>query len=108
MYTYKAKAYNVVDGDTVDIAVDLGFKITINTRVRLSNIDTPERGQYGYDQAKAFVAENVYGKELLIRTFKASKFGYYLAEIVLPDNRILNEMLVANGFAKPYTGGKKE
>lgn len=108
MYTYNARIYNVVDGDTVDAEIDLGFKMTVKMRLRLRGIDTPERGQPGYDEAKAFVADKVYGKELLIHTFKASKFGYYLADIVLPDNQFLNEMLVDNGLAKPYTGGKKE
>lgn len=108
MYTYKAKCYNVVDGDTIDITIDLGFKISINARVRLQGVDTPERGQYGYDQAKRFVSEHVYGKELLIRTTKVSKFGYYLAEVILPDNKILNQELITAGLAKPYHGEKKE
>lgn len=108
MYTYNAKVYNVVDGDTVDVAVDLGFKITINMRLRLHGIDTPERGQPGYDEAKAFVTKYI-GEDIIIRTFKASKFGYYLAEIILLfDNSILNELLVQKALAKPYTGGKKE
>lgn len=107
MYTYHAKVYNVVDGDTLDIDIDLGFKIGIKARVRLDGVDTPERGQPGYAEAAAFVAEQVYGKPVVVQTFKVSKFGYYLARIVLPDNRILNEMLVANGLAKPYHGEKK-
>lgn len=107
MYTYKAKAYNVVDGDTVDVTIDLGFKITINMRVRLDGVDTPERGQPGYAEAATYVAEQVYGKDVVVQTFKVSKFGYYLARIVLPDNRVLNDMLIERGLAKPYHGEKK-
>lgn len=108
MYTYNAKIYNIVDGDTVDAEIDLGFKVRTKQRLRLRGIDTPERGQPGYDAAKAFVADKVYGKDVLITTFKASKFGYYLAEVVLPDNKILNDILVNEGLAEPYNGGKKE
>lgn len=107
MYTYNARIYNVVDGDTVDATIDLGFKMTVKLRLRLEGINTPERGQNGYDEAKAFVADKVYGKDVLIKTFKISKFGYYLADIVLPDNQVLNEMLVDNGLAKTYHGEKK-
>jgi len=42
MYTYKAKVVRVIDGDTVDVAIDLGFKVTINARLRLAGIDAPE------------------------------------------------------------------
>lgn len=108
MYTYNAVAYNVVDGDTIDAEIDLGFKVHIRARLRLAEVDTPERGQPGYNEAKAFVSEHVYGKPLLIRTTKVSKFGYYLAEVVMPDNKILNQELLNAGLAKPYTGGKKE
>lgn len=108
MYTYNARIYNVVDGDTVDATIDLGFKMTVKMRLRLEGINTPERGQNGYEDAKSFVADKVYGKDVLIKTFKISKFGYYLAEVVLPDNKILNDILVNEGLAEPYRGGKKE
>jgi len=42
MYQYKAKAERVVDGDTIDVTIDLGFKITTHQRIRLAGIDTPE------------------------------------------------------------------
>lgn len=107
MYTYNAKVYNVVDGDTVDAEIDLGFKVRTKQRLRLIGIDTPERGQPGYTEAATFVAEQLYGKDIMVQTFKVSKFGYYLARIVLPDNRVLNDELIERGLAKPYHGEKK-
>lgn len=108
MYTYKAYSFNVVDGDTLDVEVDLGFKVYSKQRLRLAGLDTPERGQPGYKEAMQFVADCVKDQPLLIKTTKVSKFGYYLATIVLPDNRVLNDELIAAGLAKPYDGGKKE
>jgi micrococcal nuclease len=107
MYTYKGTVVNVVDGDTVDVDIDLGFKLTARLRLRLNGIDTPERGQPGYADAATYVAEQTYGKPIVVHTFKASKFGHYLARIILPDNRVLNDDLVELGYAKPYSGGKK-
>lgn len=108
MYQYKAKVINVVDGDTVDAVVDLGFKIHTTQRFRLARIDTPERGQAGFIEAKIFVTDAVLNKEVMISTEKVSKFGYYLAEITLDTGDKLNDVLIKEGLAKPYDGGKKE
>lgn len=106
MYEYKAKIFNVVDGDTVDATVDLGFKVQIMQRLRLSRIDTPERGQPGYAAARDFVKQLVEGKDVIIRSHKASKWGYFLADVVI-DGRDVAEMLLAAGLAKAYDGGTK-
>lgn len=52
-YTYRATVTRWGDGDTVDLAVDAGFDVTVNTRFRLHGIDTPERGNEGYNAALA-------------------------------------------------------
>lgn len=107
MFEYKATVENVVDGDTVDALIDLGFKVYIKQRLRLSGLDTPERGQPGYAEAKAFVTEKVLGKVVSIKTEKVSKWGYFLAEITV-DGVSLNTQLLSSGLAKAYDGGKKE
>jgi len=107
MHTYKAIIENVVDGDTVDANIDLGFKIFSKQRLRMARIDTPERTQPGYAMAGDFVRDKCLNKEVTIATEKASKFGYYLAEITLSDGKNLNDLLVENKLAVPYFGGKK-
>lgn len=106
-YQYKAVVTNVVDGDTVDLVVDLGFKIQTKQRVRLARIDTPERAQPGYAAARDFVKESILGKPVTIKTEKVSKWGYYLAEVTLDDGKNLNDTLVQAQLAKYYDGGEK-
>ena len=107
MYEYKAIVENVVDGDTVDLVIDLGFKISSRQRVRLARIDTPERGQPGYAAARDFVRDAVFNKPVILKTEKISKWNYYLAEITLEDGRNLSDTLVQAQLAKYYDGGKK-
>lgn len=107
-YEYKATVENVVDGDTIDASIDLGFKVSTRQRMRLARIDTPERAQPNYQEAKEFVKSAVLNKSVTIKTEKVSKWGYYLAEVVLADGRNLNDMLVQAHLAKYYDGGHKE
>lgn len=107
MYEYKAIVENVVDGDTVDVSVDLGFKMLTRQRVRLARIDTPERGQPGYAAARDFVRDATAGKAIMLRTEKVSKWGYYLADITMADGRNLSDTLVQAQLAVYYEGGKK-
>lgn len=106
MFEYQAKITNVVDGDTIDANIDLGFKITSKQRLRVARIDTPERGENGYQEAKEFVQHCVLNKEVNIKTEKISKYGYYLAEVYV-EGRNLSDMLLAANLAKSYDGGKK-
>lgn len=108
MYEYEAKIESVVDGDTVDAIIDLGFKTNMRQRLRLARIDTPERGQDGYAQARDFVTWEVIDKLVTIRTEKVSKWGYYIAEVTLPDGQNLSNALLKAGLAKLYGGGKKQ
>jgi micrococcal nuclease len=109
MFTYKAELLRVVDGDTVDLKVDLGFDIFIHMRFRLFGVDTPEirtkdlkEKEWGL-RAKEFVvqtfAEN--GNKCIVNTQKDAKekYGRYLATIVFRD-KSLNDMLVENKFTK--------
>lgn len=107
-YTYSATVVRWVDGDTVDLDVDLGFHMHARTRFRLYGIDTPERGRAGYGDAKDAVnALAPVGSTVAVQSFKdAGKFGRWLA-LITPagDAESINTTLVANGLAAPYGGG---
>lgn len=111
MYQYKAKVERIVDGDTLDVIVDVGFKITTNQRIRLAKINTPETYNVKKDseeykngmKAKEYVikrlAEN--NNEIILETGKlVGKYGRYIGTIILADNDVtLNDELVKNGLA---------
>jgi len=111
MYKYKAKVTKIVDGDTIDVVIDLGFKITTNQRIRLEGINTPEtynvkKGSEEYKKgmiAKEFVIKRIEANnnEAIIETNKyTGKYGRYIGIVWLADNTIsLNDELVEKGFA---------
>ena len=120
MYQYKCKIIKVLDGDTVDIDLDLGFKIILaNQRVRMAGIDTPEsrtsiaeekvRGQL----SKKKLAEKLpIGSWQIIETQKPDsnddKFGRILGVFILEDGTRVNDWLIQNNYAVPYKGENKE
>ena len=111
MYKYKAKVAKIVDGDTIDVVIDLGFKITTNQRIRLRGINTPEtysvkKGSEEYKKgmaAKEFVIKRIEANnyEAIIETNKyTGKYGRYIGTVWLADNTTsLNDELVEKGFA---------
>lgn len=106
MYTYRATVYNVVDGDTVDVNVDLGFKIYTKQRIRLNRINTPERGEIGFNAATDRLKELILNKEVTLITNRISKWGYYLGDIYINDLSI-NQIMMDEKLANPYNGGTK-
>ena len=115
MYEYGCKVTRVVDGDTVDCEIDLGFDIIYKSRVRLYGIDTPESRTSNKDQtargklAAAFLEDAINAaKNLKIQTKldKKGKFGRVLGAIIA-DDVDLNQALVDNYHAVPYTGQSK-
>ena len=114
-YLYEAKIINVVDGDTVDAIVDLGFSISTDLRLRLHGVDTPEMNSRDISErerakaAKQFVIERLLNKTVLIKTHKTDKYGRYLAEIFTDADRTqtINRTLVVEGHAVEYWGGSK-
>ena len=128
MYEYRVKKItNVVDGDTIDVDIDLGFDVKLtNQKVRLLGVDTPESrtsdktekvfGLASKDYAKKFI-ESCKDKHVIIRTHISDdvdsngreKFGRLLGEIINPDTKkILNEELINNGYAVRYMGENKD
>ena len=114
MYKYKAQIVKVIDGDTVDVVVDVGFKMTTHQRVRLAKVDTPEtfRRKKTSDEYKAGMAAKNFVKDRLkanknkvvIETEKdPDLYGRYLATIWLADKDIsLNDELLETGHATLY------
>lgn len=107
-YRYKAAIDRWVDGDTVDLYVDLGFHIYAKTRFRLYGIDTPERGNSLWGEAGDHAeAMAPVGTDVTIEVFKdADKYGRWLVNIFV-DGESVNRSLVAAGLAVPYYGGTK-
>lgn len=108
-YTYTATVVRHVDGDTVDLSVDVGFRITVTDRFRLYGVDTPERGQPGHHEATAH-NERVapVGSVVTVHTLKAGdKYGRWLAVLFLPDGSTLNRRIVDEGLGVRYLGGTK-
>lgn len=112
MYKYKAIIERIVDGDTIDVIIDLGFKITTNQRIRLANINTPETYNVKKDSAeykkgmaaKEFVIQRVEANNnnaIVVTSKETGKYGRYIGVIWLADNETsLNVELVEKGFAK--------
>jgi len=112
MYTYKAFVTRVVDGDTIDCDVDLGFYMIARIRFRLARVNTPET--YGVNKdsdeykagkhAKGFVCDKIQSEFVLIKTEKTGKFGRWIAEVFYGPNfeTNLSDKLLETGLAHPY------
>ena len=115
-FSYRVnKVTKVVDGDTIDVVIDLGFDIMYKSRVRLFGIDTPEsrtrdivEKKYGL-LAKQFLKDHLKGK-IVIKTHKdneTGKFGRILGEIFV-DGININELMCKKGHAVEYHGQSKD
>lgn len=104
MYTYNAKITNIVDGDTVDAIVDVGFRIHMTIRFRLNRIDTEEMHDANIEkrnlaiEAKEFLKTTLLDKDVVIQTKKSDAFGRWLAEVVC-DNVNVNDVLLEKKLA---------
>lgn len=113
MYEYKAKVVRVLDGDTIDVSIDLGFDVWVYQRVRLLGINTAEKntelGKKTIDYVRSLCP---LGTSLTLRSEKdkREKFGRYLAKVYFPESQeCLNDILIQKGMAVEYWGvGKKE
>ena len=115
MYEYKATIRKIVDGDTADVDIDLGFDCWMhNQRIRLYGIDTPECRTRNKQEkahgllAKKYVQETlIVGEVYALRTREKGKFGRYLGEIKVGRTTI-NKLLIKEGLAVAYTGQSKK
>jgi len=117
MYEYKVKeVVKVVDGDTIDVVIDLGFDLSKKERVRLAGIDTPESRTRDLDEkklgleAKEYLSTNLSNAgHLMISTEKDGKYGRMLETIHMNDDIVsLNQQMIDKGYAWEYDGGTKE
>jgi micrococcal nuclease len=110
LYSYSATISRVIDGDTVVLDVDLGFKIRHEITARLDGIDAPELRTAEGKLAKVALAGLVGGKTLAVRTVKdrTEKYGRYLLVILLEDGvSTANQWMIDLGHARPYSGGPR-
>ena len=117
MHEYRCSLDRIIDGDTIDVHIDLGFKITLsNERVRLLGINTPESRTRNLEEKALGLAAKARLKELLpkkfiIKTFKdeKGKFGRILGILYKDDDTVsINQQMCEDGFAVPYFGGNKD
>ena len=107
MYHYAAKITNVVDGDTVDVSIDLGFKIEHHLRVRLNGIDAAEKQWPRGKRTKDILIASLLGRDVKVTTYHPDKYGRYLADVFLADGSSINEQLVTAGVVKAYAGDSR-
>lgn len=121
MYEYRAKINRVVDGDTVDVDIELGFDIVLTgQRVRIMGIDTPEsRTSDKVEKVFGIAAKNrlkeLLGPTAILKTQiekdgddAKGKFGRILGDFIAPDGRMVTEIMIEEGHCVPYFGGSKE
>ena len=120
MYEYRVKkVIKVVDGDTIDVEIDLGFDISITQRVRLAGIDTPEsrtkdlaEKELGLEVKELLKHKLEEASTIVIKTEKpdsTGKFGRVLGWLHLDNSEeSFNKTMVASGYAWEYDGGSKE
>jgi micrococcal nuclease len=118
-YIYRVKSVNkVVDGDTIDVDIDLGFDVSLAKRVRLAGVDTPEsRTKDEYEkklglEAKEWLKHHLEGaKDILIKTElpdSTEKYGRILGWLYVNNELIsLNEKMIQEGYAWTYLGDTK-
>ena len=113
-FIYQATLVKVVDGDTIDVTLDLGFDVLLhNQRVRLAGIDTPESRTRNLEEKKLGLAAKERLKEILaehkfkIQSLGKGKYGRILGIPHTEDGQNICQMLVDEGHAREYDGGKK-
>ena len=117
-YEYSAKLVRVVDGDTCDALIDLGFDTWVKKRIRFFGVDTWESRTRNLEEKKKGLAAKEFTKDLLensdegkflLKSHGVGKYGRVLGELFVKGNDTsVNELLKENGHASAYYGGKKK
>ena len=117
-YEYSAKLVRVVDGDTADAMIDLGFNTWVKKRIRFYGVDTWESRTRNLEEKKKGLAAKDYVKDLLensdegkflLKSHGVGKYGRVLGELFVKGNeQSVNQLLIENGHAYEYDGGKKK
>lgn len=104
MWTYRATLKRVVDADTLDVVVDLGFRVYVDIRVRLLGAWAPERYTAAGIAATAYAQRLLADPEIVIRTEHDRSFARWLASVALADGTDYASRLVAAGHAMEERG----
>ena len=117
-HNYSAKLVRVVDGDTCDAMIDLGFNTWVKKRIRFYGVDTWESRTRNLEEKKKGLAAKAYVKDLLehsdegkfaLKSHGVGKYGRVLGELFVKGNETsVNELLKENGHAYEYHGEKKK
>ena len=122
-YIYKAKLDRVVDGDTVDALIDVGFDIWFKKRIRFKGVDTWESRTRNLEEKALGLKAKARTKELLekvssksgyfrIKSYGLGKYGRVIADVFIEDKNgkqwNINQTLISEGHAYVYDGGKKK
>lgn len=108
-YNYNAEVVRWVDGDTVELDVDLGFHLRYKDHFRLLGVDTAERGRPLAAEGKALsISLAPAGASVTINTTKGDKYGRWLTTVTTAAGENVSAELIKAKLAKPYFGGTKE
>ena len=122
-YIYRGKLERVVDGDTIDALIDVGFDIWVKKRIRYKGIDTWESRTRNLEEKKLGLAAKARNKELLekvssksgyfrLKSYGVGKYGRVLGELFIEDNEgiqyNINKTLINEGHAYVFEGGTKK
>ena len=122
-YIYRGKLDRVVDGDTIDALIDVGFDIWVKKRIRYKGIDTWESRTRNLEEKAKGLEAKARNKELLetvsskpgyfrLKSYGVGKYGRVLGEIFIQDvngdQMCINDQLITEGHAYVYEGGKKQ
>lgn len=123
MFQYEATVTRVIDGDTLELMIDLGFEVHCRATVRLAHVNTPDNLTYGLngieDPAKDFIMSKIPpGAVCVVNISRKEKYGRWLAEVyylpgsierseIATQGRQLNQELITAGLAVAYEGGRK-
>ena len=117
-HIYSAKLVRVVDGDTADAMIDLGFNVWVKNRIRFMGVDAWETRTRNLEEKKKGLAAKDYVKDILensdegkflLKSHGVGKYGRVLGELFVKGNeKSVNELLKENGHAYEYHGEKKK
>jgi micrococcal nuclease len=119
-YIYRIKQITkVIDGDTIDADIDLGFDISLSKRIRLAAVDTPEsrtadanEKKYGLESKEWLKHKVENAKNILIKTElpdSTEKYGRIIGHLFINDQETsLNDQMIVEGYAWEYDGGTKK
>ena len=126
-YIYRIKEiHKVVDGDTIDASIDLGFDISLEKRIRLAGVDTPESRTTDVNEkklgleVKEWLKKKLEGQtDIIVKTElpdSTEKYGRILGHLFIGDSEVsavnkkksVNEMMIESGYAWEYDGGTKK